>query len=409
MVIHQLVLHRYTSPIQYIINAIRHYQKEKGDFPLPIAMTKSEEFNQLAYTLNSLTERVKNQIDNLTSQRKETEAILETLNEGIIATDTSAQITFMNRSAARMLNTDRESSLGHILSLDSELSKKCHELILTTLQTSEELQQTWTVRDKDLTHLNLQTSLLVHQQGALLVIQDKTPDYRVIEMGKDFVANASHELRTPITIIRGFAETLQDNPDFSKEMCADITGKIVRTCGRLDKLVRSLLTLTDIEQFSPDRLKEADLVSLAENCEHLLFAAHREAKVLIKSNIEKAPILADPDLMELAILNLLENSVKYSQSSSPIEMHIDLQGEQVLLSVKDFGKGIAAADLPHIFDRFYTADKARSRKSGGVGLGLSIVQTIVGKHKGLVAASSELGKESVFTITLPLRKMDDFL
>lgn len=402
ILIHQLILYRFTRPIGQIINAIVPYREGKEKYPPRIALEsiKDPEFNKLAFTLNSLTDRIQKQIETLTSQREETEEILESIAEGIIAVDTSARVTFVNRTACRMLNLSQDQLLQQTLNGVSELPRKCHELILEALQTSVPATHTLKLRDKGLVYLDLIAAPLAHYNGALLVLQDKTSDYRIVEMGKDFIANASHELRTPITIIRGFAETLQDVPDLSRDMLHEITEKIVRTCVRLDKLVRSLLTLSDIENLSPDRLKRADLVLLVENCRHHLLAANPSAHIEIRSEVESAPILADADLLELAILNLLENGVKYSSAPAHIEMLIGKVDQEIHFKIRDRGIGIASSDLPHIFDRFYTVDKARSRKSGGAGLGLSIVKTIIEKHKGTIAAASELGKGSTFTIVL---------
>jgi signal transduction histidine kinase len=396
--IHQVILYRFTRPIGQIIDAIKGDAKDPPYISLD--SIRDREFHKLAFTLNSLTERVQRQIETLTSQREETEEILESLEEGIIAVDTSARVTFVNRTACRMLKSSREELLKQVLRADSPLSSRCHESILEALQTSQSIVHTLTLREKEVCYLDLIAAPLAHQNGALLVLRDKTSDYRIVELGKDFIANASHELRTPITIIRGFAETLQDLPDLSRPMLDEITEKIVRTCVRLDKLVRSLLTLSDIENLSKDRLKTADLLLLVENCRHHLLAANPSVQIEIKSDLHSAPILADADLIELAILNLLENGVKYSSHPAHIEMEIEKVDQETHLKIKDHGIGISSLDLLHIFDRFYTVDKARSRKSGGAGLGLSIVKTIAEKHKGRIAATSEVGKGSTFTLIL---------
>ncbi|MES2273258.1 MAG: ATP-binding protein [Chlamydiota bacterium] len=406
-----VIFHRLTRPIQQIIDTILLYKPGKEEFLPPILLNPSveaDEFSKLAFTLNSLTERVQAQIENLKIQKKETEGILEALGEGIIATDTSARVTFSNRAACLMLDLSHEALIGQ--SLDqiqgtSELAVKCHELILQALQTSQPIIQNWTQRAGDTCVLNLLSAPLAHQSGALLVLQDKTSDYKIVEMGKDFIANASHELRTPITIIRGFAETLQDHPEISQEMLQQITEKIVRTCGRLDKLVRSLLTLADIENLSQKRFRATDLISLVENCKHLLLTAHPNIDISIDCELSQAIVTADGDLLDLAIMNLFENAVKYSQSPAKIRILIEQQENQIHLSVSDCGIGISQVDLHHIFDRFFTVDKARSRKSGGAGLGLSIVKTIIEKHNGRLHAQSQLGAGSVFNIYLPIKSL----
>jgi signal transduction histidine kinase len=405
------IIHRLSRPIQQIIDAIIPYQEGREEYLPRIVLNQAiqgDEFSKLAFTLNSLTDRIQKQIENLMQQRKETEGILESLSEGVVALDTSAKVTFANQVACGMLRVTHDALMGqpldHIKSTNEGLLRKCHELVLQALQTSEPIVQTWTLGEGGRIYLDLISSPLAHQSGALLVLQDKTSDYKVLEMGKDFIANASHELRTPITIIRGFAETLQDLPELSQEMLNEITEKIVRTCGRLDKLVKSLLTMADIENLSDDRLRNCDLVILAENCKHLLLTAHPDVQVAMKSDVYRAPIVADSELLDLAIMNLLENAVKYSPHPAQIEISIQKAENAIQLSVKDKGIGIPDPDLPHIFDRFYTVDKARSRKSGGAGLGLSIVKTIIEKHKGAVKVTSELGKGSTFTISLPLKK-----
>jgi signal transduction histidine kinase len=248
------------------------------------------------------------------------------------------------------------------------------------------------------------TSLLLYfSVKRRLKRERKESDHKMIDMGKDFIANASHELRTPITIIRGFAETLNDLPNISPQRMKEITGKIVRTSHRLEKLVKSLLTLADVEQLSKDHFQEIDLVLLAEYSRNFLLSAHPNVHLSLTTDEPSILLLADPGLLDMAIMNLLENAVKYSESAAHIEMNLAQTPTTVLLHIKDQGIGIPPVDTTHIFERFYTVDKARSRKSGGAGLGLSIVKTVMDKHGGQVSVQSELGKGSVFTLTLPKR------
>ncbi len=408
-----VIVNRLTRPIQQIVDAILPYQEGREEF-LPrfdLNKTSKDEFGKLAFTLNSLTNRIQKQIENLKRQRKETEGILESLGEGIVATDTNAKVTFVNLAACEMLRVSRDQIIGQSLykirGNAEELCLKGHEMILQSLRTPEPSIETCILQNPlqegPKIYLDLISAPLADQAGALLVLQDKTSDYKIVEMGKDFIANASHELRTPITIIRGFAETLHDLPDISKEMLREITEKIVRTSGRLDKLVRSLLTLADIENLSDERFMPVDLESLIENCRHFLLAAHPEANVSIECEIPHAKIFADSDLIDLAIMNLLENAVKYSQGTAVIKMVLKRVGNEIHLTVQDQGIGISETDLPLIFSRFYTVDKARSRKSGGAGLGLSIVKTIVEKHKGRIHVTSEIKKGSTFTLIFPVQ------
>src|SRR3989338_112277 len=246
------ILHRLIRPIQQIIDVVLPY-RDGGTDSLPRVVLspvgKNDEFSKLAFTLNSLTERLKAENANLLHQKRETEGILESLAEGIIAFDPAGLVTFANHVACRMLEVSHVELLDHTLEQAREdvLLKKCHELILHVLQTSETTVEKWTLGQANSIHFDLIAAPLADQSGAILVLQDKTSDYKIVEMGKHFIANASHELRTPITIIRGFAETLQDLPHVSRDMLREITEKILRTCGRLEKLVKGLLTMADIE------------------------------------------------------------------------------------------------------------------------------------------------------------------
>lgn len=232
------------------------------------------------------------------------------------------------------------------------------------------------------------------------MFEQKTED-QIIEMGKAFIANASHELRTPITIIRGFAETLQDFPDLPEETRKMIIEKIVRTCGRLEKLVKSLLTLSDIEHLSEEAFRSYDLLKIAETCKNQLLIACPEVQIVICNKCPSSLVKVEPDLLELAVMNLLENAVRYSRGTAQIEITLRKLQSRIALEIADKGMGIPQDDLPLIFDRFYTVNKAHSRKLGGAGLGLSIVKTIVDKHKGECCVSSKLGKGSTFSLIFP--------
>jgi two-component system phosphate regulon sensor histidine kinase PhoR len=220
-------------------------------------------------------------------------------------------------------------------------------------------------------------------------------------MGKDFVANASHELRTPITIIKGFAETLQDLSDISPSMLAEITEKIVRNCERMDLLVKNLLTLADIENMSESRFQPCNIEHLLMSCKETLYSLHPEVKLEIHLSHKQVILPADCDLIEMALMNLLGNAVKYSSSPAQIIVEVQERPADVDIKISDKGIGISDEDQEHIFERFYTVNKSHSRKLGGAGLGLSIAKTIIEKHQGSISVASTLGKGTTFTIVLP--------
>ncbi|MBS0654276.1 MAG: ATP-binding protein [Verrucomicrobia bacterium] len=222
-----------------------------------------------------------------------------------------------------------------------------------------------------------------------------------IESLKEFVANASHELKTPLTIIRGFAETLKENPDLQKETVAEIVDKIVKNCNRMTTTVHNLLTLADIENLPCSRVLPCNLTTLAAVCRNNLQSLYPEVKLVIDYVEEyDFEIAADSELLEVAIMNLIDNAAKYSLKQPTIWLHFERVPGFIKVVIKDNGIGIPEKDLGLIFQRFYTVNKIESKKKGGSGLGLSIVKTIVEKHFGTISVESVVGEGSTFTMLI---------
>jgi two-component system phosphate regulon sensor histidine kinase PhoR len=335
---------------------------------------------------------------------------LESLGEGVIAVDAGMRVTYVNYMGSRMLGISRRSLLGQTFPLSFEqanplLLSRCSQLLSRCQSQNSILTDFLSFADDRKTYIDLIAAPKAKGSGAIIVLQDKSSHYKVIEMGKDFVANASHELRTPITIIKGFAETLQDLPHMSKEMFKEIIEKIVRNCERMEKLIKNLLTLADIENIAESRFKETNLGLLLDNCLHTLLSVYPNAQVAITKPGKEIFISADSDILELALINLLDNAAKYSGEPAQIAISLEsLDLEEVRIVITDKGIGIPPQDIEHIFERFYTVDKAHSRKLGGAGLGLSIVRTIIEKHDGRISVKSTLGVGTTFTIVLPKQR-----
>lgn len=403
------IIHHLTKPIQKIIKAIKPYQLGQQT-SLPEIETNSlnprDDFTKLAMTLNSLSEKVQNHIDTITNERNEKAAILESLVEGVIAVDEEMVITYANHMASKLVNPGQLELLGQKFEvLDQKLCydllKQCQEKHLPQMGTLE-LKKNGKKLFLDVVAVSIQDN-----QGAILVLQDKTAHYKIFEMRRDFIANASHELKTPITIIKGFAEALHDNPELERDVQEKVTEKIVRNCNRMSALIKDLLTLADIENIPSSRLSECDVEALTNHCCTMVWEVFPDAQINIEMLKKDVKLVADADLLELAIMNLIENAAKYSSRPAQITIMLDQTSDHVIIKIADKGLGIPFADQEHIFDRFYTVDKAHSQKMGGSGLGLSIVKTIVEKHFGTVQLESELGKGSTFTIVLPVQQPKD--
>ena len=406
------IIHFLTRPVTQIIQAIKPYQLGMAEHIPQIQLGKGmlphDEFGQLAETLNSLTRRIEDQIASLTHEKNEKSAILESLVEGVIAVDQDMTVIYMNKTAEIFLGMSEKELVGKNFSLANQSS--CNELILEAQKREQPILLVLKPERKQKRFIDAVAVPRGKEGGAILVLQDKTSLHKVIELGRDFIANASHELKTPITIIRGFAETLHDHPELSKEVYKEITEKIVSNCQRMDTLVKNLLTLAAVDEGLPrSRLQECELVDLSEQAIQTILTVHPDARInIMTEGKEPFHLLADSDLLLQAILNLLDNAVKYSKPPAKVTIHIEKLASEFSVSITDQGIGIPQEDLDRIFERFYAVDKSHSRSLGGSGLGLSIVERIIEKHNGTIEVESELGKGTTFYITLPVLEEDRY-
>ncbi len=330
---------------------------------------------------------------------KEWESIGNLLIEGIVIFRADGKVGYVNSAASKMFFSSRKNLLGKPLQGTQPLIQKSLSVLEASFRCSFPVTDSFSDDLEKKRYLDL-IAVPFSQNRGCLILQDRSSQQKMLEVGKDFVSNASHELKTPITIIRGFAETLQDMKQLPRQIVEDILEKIVRNCKRMDSLVKNLLTLADIENLPLSDYGFCDIFALLQDCKNAVLTVYPSAEIVIT---KEKNVLAEVEknILELAILNLLENAAKYSQSPAKISISLRQEKDLVVISIQDQGVGIAPEDVEHIFDRFYTVNKAHSRKLGGAGLGLSLVKTIIEKHDGSIHVSSKLGQGSTFTISFP--------
>ena len=395
-----------SKPIQKLFRAVNDYHKGKIQTLPEIVVQGRGEAAVFAHTLQRISSENKNLKLTKRSESQRNSAIFDVLSEGVVTIDATQTITHVNNKAAKMLGVPKARLIGFPIGevtskhKADELAKCCE---LSTIAFQNQTQVTGAVSSKldDNMHLGIIASPIADAEGIVLILQDNSIEHKILTMGQEFISNASHELRTPITIIKGFAEMLHDLPEISESMLTEITEKIVRNCHRMSALVQNLLVLADLDNLSQTALKKCDVGLILENCRHQLLTIHPDVEVNIEKTKEPVYIHVDPSLIELAILNLLENAVKYSPDPASITMTVNIQGDDIMLAVSDQGIGIPEQDIQRIFDRFYTVSKSHTRKMGGAGLGLAIVRNIVEKHEGCLEVQSAIGEGATFTITLP--------
>ncbi len=335
------------------------------------------------------------------TKKDEIKTLLGALEEGVVILNEEGEVEQVNHRALLIFNIFIKEVIGNsfrdILKQSSSLGERCLEMIDLALQQKQEIRGHYEEEDNRRFYELIAIPCL-EKNKLIFLIQDHSSDHKMLTMGRNFVTNASHELRTPITIIKGFTETLQEIPEISGEMFLDITDKILKNCHRMASVVKGLLVLADLDYSGEATLQPCDLVGLVDSCSYMLLSAHPEVKIETLFNEGESMINGDPDLLELAIMNLFENAVKYSPEPAFITVTVETLSEIVKVSVRDRGIGISSTDRLHVFERFYTVNKSHSRKLGGAGLGLSIVKLIMEKHGGKISVESAVDQGTVFTM-----------
>ncbi len=347
-------------------------------------------------------------IDTVMRQRNEIEAVLSSMVEGVIAVDMEERVISMNHAAARMFRCDLAEVQGR--SIQEVVRNTVLQQFVKNALSSQEAVEKEIVLSSDIDRfLNGHGTLLRDaegkQIGALIVLNDVTRLLRLEKIRREFVANVSHEIKTPITAIKGFVETLRDGAVENHEDAERFLEIIGKHVDRLEVIIEDLLSLSRIEQEAEREkvvLDEGRLKDVLETAIQVCEAGAIAKKIGVElSCAEEIVAKLDPQLLEQAIVNLIDNAIKYSNDGGTVRVEALQRESETIISVRDQGCGIEKEHLPRLFERFYRVDKARSRQLGGTGLGLAIVKHIAQAHGGRVAVESIPGKGSTFSIHLP--------
>ncbi len=396
---------RYTEPLKNIQNLVNNFTT--GNLDQRISINKPNEVSALANALNLMAVQLKERMQTIVHQRMELEAILSGMVESVIVLDTTLLIKGINRSAAVLLQTTASEIHGKSLLevfRNIEMQEFAEKIVKESKPQEQEISLA--ISHKTLIFQAHGTVLLSERgekAGIILVMNEISHLKHLENLRKDFVANVSHELKTPITAIKGFVETLKDGALDDPAKARYFLGIIGKHTERMNAIIDDLLALSRLEQEGRASVEFEEHPAAAiirdaiEVCETKALAKRISVTVNCDDTIH---ITCNPLLMEQALVNLIDNAIKYSEPKASITVSCEIMDDKVAISVKDFGCGIPAKNLPRIFERFYRVDRARSRDLGGTGLGLSIVKHIVNIHKGEVTVHSAEGQGSTFTILL---------
>jgi two-component system phosphate regulon sensor histidine kinase PhoR len=368
---------------------------------------RHDELGELVRAFNQMSERLDTRIARLEEDRQQLRTILSGMVEGVVALDAGQRILYANERAIQLLGLPAQVPVGRRL-WEVVRQRSLLDVVQRALETSEPQREELGWSGSSTRSLTVHAARLpgLPPRGAVLVLHDTTELRRLERLRQEFVANVSHELKTPLSVIKVCVETLLDGAMDDPQHRGQFLEQIAGQSNRLHALILDLLSLARIE--SGAEFFEFQPVAVAEIAQECM-ERHRHRAESKNQTLEAVPTIeddslaawADPEAIEQILDNLLDNAVKYTPEGGRVSVRWRREGEQVCLEVADTGIGIPETDLPRIFERFYRVDKARSRELGGTGLGLSIVKHLSQAMHGSVRATSRPGQGTTFTVCLP--------
>ncbi|OQM45615.1 PAS domain-containing sensor histidine kinase [Anoxybacillus sp. UARK-01] len=395
----------YMKPIEAATTVA--FELARGNYKARVYETRSDETGMLSQSINILARNLQemNKIQEMQTDRLHT--LIENVGSGLILIDSRGYINLVNRSYKEIFHI-RPVDYLHRLYTEAfshqEIIELVNEIFMKETKVRKQLVLTIDIERK---HFEVYGAPIIgtndEWKGIVLVFHDITELKKLEQMRKDFVANVSHELKTPITSIKGFAETLLDGAMKDERALEHFLSIILNESERLQSLVQELLDLSKIEQQGFQlQLEKVNMTQLLEELMVMFRGKAQEKKIDLRLHAAKQIYLTgDGDRLKQIFINLITNALTYTQKSGRVEASIEEQNDEVLVHISDTGIGIEEQEIPRIFERFYRVDKARSRNSGGTGLGLAIVKHLVEAHHGYMTVKSKVGHGTTFTVHFP--------
>ncbi len=397
------------EPITEIIDTSQEIAN--GKFNRRVKIKSNDEIGELATNFNHMADHLENTILQLSDSNTKFKALLTSMTDPIIAIDNNNIIILFNRAAEELFKINSKDALNkNILEFIKEYS--LDKQLIEIFTTNNELIEI-NISQPDEKILKINTNLIhleynpIRVIGKVAVIQDVTEIRRLEKMRSDFVENVSHELKTPLTSITGFVETLKNGAVEDKEVTMRFLDIIDIEADRLKRLINDILTLSEIENMETNSIMNEvlptnTLKEVADFIKPIADSKKVELHTEIENNLPS--IFGNRDWFKQLTINLLDNAIKYTPTGGKVQLIAYKKYNNIIIIVKDTGIGISKKHLNRLFERFYRVDKARSRKVGGTGLGLAIVKHVMISFNGKIKVNSEEGKGTEFSVILPIHK-----
>jgi two-component system phosphate regulon sensor histidine kinase PhoR len=391
-------VNRFTHPIRMLTSLATTIAM--GQYEKRINMTSNDEIGRLGHAFNLMAGRLQETVTDLSDKQNKLISILESMDDGVIVVDNFERILIINPAAQRLFGIEGNATGKYFIEV---IRNHDMEEIMKMIP-EEEIEITMNHPSKK--HLRIKATRVINYNenlGVMLFIQDVTKIKTLEQMRSDFVANVSHELRSPLTSIKGFAETLkyvEDKP--TRDKFLDI---IYVESERLTRLINDILILSELEnKDSSINFEKLNVKKSIEEIYHIMEPVAKNKEVALGLNLpnEDVFIYGDRDKFKQMMINLIDNSIKYTNEKGRVLVELLIEGANAKITVEDNGIGIPQENIPRLFERFYRVDKGRSRKMGGTGLGLAIVKHIVMILNGEISVKSAVGQGTSFIIYFPL-------
>jgi two-component system phosphate regulon sensor histidine kinase PhoR len=394
---------RMTQPLQELTQGAERIAA--GNYGHKVYTGTPDEIGVLARSFNQMSEHLAAQFAQVEEDRRQLRAILSGMIEGVVALDADQRILFANDRAAQLLEFQAQPAIGRRF-YEVVRQRALHEIIRRALTDPEPFREELSWNGRSAKNLMVHGTGLAGSptQGAVLVFHDTSHLRRLERLRQEFVANVSHELKTPLSVIKACVETLLGGAIDDPQHRRPFLDQIANQADRLHALILDLLSLARIEAGTEAfSFQQVDVEEAVQACiaRHRALAEGKNQSLETVAPAEKATAWADEEALGQILDNLVDNGIKYTPPGGSVRISWHTENDEVCLQVQDTGIGIPEPDLQRIFERFYRVDKARSRELGGTGLGLSIVKHLAQAMQGSVRAESQIGKGTTFSLYLP--------